>query len=111
VEERTTGVGIDKNDEVFTLTNQLKISNKCVSRINFTFGSLFQSKSEQMILIVIFIVSVIKITIVLFIIFYVYHLQMENADKDYVFLGLWFFNFWILILEKCIFMNMERNFK
>jgi hypothetical protein len=28
LEERTTGVGIDKNDEVFTLMNQLKVSNK-----------------------------------------------------------------------------------
>jgi hypothetical protein len=74
LEERTTGVGIDKNDEVFIFVNQLKISNKWVNRINFTFGRLFQSKSKQMVLIIIVVVSVITNTVVLFIIFYVYYL-------------------------------------
>jgi hypothetical protein len=82
LEERTTGVGIDKNDEVFALMNQLKISNRWVNGINFTFGGLFQSKSKQMILIVINIVSVITNTIVLFIILYAYHIQMGDWNKN-----------------------------
>jgi hypothetical protein len=39
LEERTTRVGIDKNDEVFTLTNQLKFSNMWVNK-NFIFLDL-----------------------------------------------------------------------
>jgi hypothetical protein len=46
LEERTTGVRIDKNDEV--LCSQLKISNKWTNRNDFTFGNNFQSTSKQM---------------------------------------------------------------
>jgi hypothetical protein len=84
LEERTTGVGIDKNDEVFTLMNYLKISN-IASRINFTFGRLFQSKSKHMILIVIIIVSVITIIVVLLKMGIMYFWIFEHGKKFYYF--------------------------